>query len=242
MAEYKTQQITGYIRQYSPPADFVAFNSLYCIAVDHSGALGDDGTTTTAVLDSDASDSDDTYNGYILRLTSGDATGQQAYIYDYDGDTVTASLSPAITAPSSADTFVIFKPPEESDNLTQLDYEELLNGYNSSTSKPEAYAVWDGYGDDYIFLGGIPDNSNLVLYGLYHYMPTKLTATTDSMPYPDVFDEVIRSAVTQIAMNRDEYNTEVEMGIMSMVQQEVQMLLRYRNKEFAQSKIRGSRG
>jgi len=238
LSEWTSTETTGNVRQYSLPSNFVAFNVLYCID-DYLTGTAAGGSTSTVVFDSDADDSDDTYNGYMVRGASGDAADLQSYIYDYTGSTLTASLSPVVTtAFAEDDTYVVFKPPEESDELQLKGLRGLLSEYNSTCSKPEAYAIDR---DTYVVLGGIPDSSSMALYGLYWSIPTKLTATTDSMPYDPIFDDVVRSAVTQIGMNRDEYNTEMEMGIMSMVQQEVQMILRYRNKEFAQSKIRGSR-
>jgi len=242
LTEWTTTETTGNVRQYSLPTGFVVFNSLYCID-DYLTGTATDGSTTTIVLDEDGDDVDDTddvYNGYIVRGVTGDAADLQSYIYDYDGDTVTGSLSPAIaTAFATDDTYVIFKPPEASNELEQMNLRKLLNNYNTTCSMPEAYAIDDNNG--YIVLGGIPDSSSMALYGFYYALPTKLTTTTATMPYDPIFDEVVRSAVTQIGMNRDEYDTQVETGIMSMVQQEVQMLLRYRGPGYAQSKIRSGR-
>jgi hypothetical protein len=68
-----------------------------------------------------------------------------------------------------------------------------------------------------MYLGVIP-NDVYVLHGWYYAYPTKLTATTHYMPYDPVFDEFARQYATFMALNRDEYNTEVEKSVIQMLQ------------------------
>jgi len=65
-------------------------------------------TSTTAVLDTSASATDDIYNGNVLRITSGTGAGQSRLITDYVGSSKTATVTPAwITTPTSGSEFAI---------------------------------------------------------------------------------------------------------------------------------------
>ena len=240
MKEWTTTETTAYLRRYSLPSDFVSFHVLYGVQQEDSGTLTSAASTTSVVLDTDASSVDDHYNGYFFRLTSGTYADEQTYIIDYDGSTRTATLSPALSGTPSTDNYVTFDVPETQDELRQLPVRQLYNEYSSTTSIPEAYALDR---DSYLVLGDIPDNSEIILYGLYFYMPTLLTASTDSLPFDPIFDEIVRQYTSQIAMLRDEYDIKVEAAIMGSIQNEVATILARRIRSTpqpAQSKIRGS--
>ncbi|MHA2064639.1 MAG: hypothetical protein ACXABY_09725, partial [Candidatus Thorarchaeota archaeon] len=165
---------------------------------------------------------------------------EQTNISDYVGSTLTATLSPTLSGTPSTDNYVIFDGPVEGDELIQMGLAELYNKYGSNTSKPAAYAVDR---DTNLVVGGIPNTDDLVFFGVYFYLPTLLTATTDTLPYNNIFDEVVRAYTSEIGMLRDEYNIQVEEMLMARIQADVASVMRYRSKgkpHPGQSKIMGS--
>lgn len=65
-------------------------------------------TTTTLKLDQRASSTDDFYNDYTIRITSGQAAGQFRKITDYDGSTKTATVETAFDpAPDTSSIYEI---------------------------------------------------------------------------------------------------------------------------------------
>ena len=218
--EWNTTETVANVRKVTLPARFQSFEVLYLIETEHSGTAAS-GSSTSVVLDSSASDSDDAYNSYYLRTTGGTGDGQEFVITDYDGDTVTATVSPTITTGFSTDTtFVIYKPPTDTNKLDQLSQEKLLDEY-STTGVPEAYAMTAVSSEtSYIYLGDIPKDV-YVLQGWYYSYPSKLSATTDNLPYAPIFDDLLRMYVTFMGMNRDEYNTQVEIQMIQKLQDSV---------------------
>ena len=74
-----------------------------------SGAFQAGSAGTSAVLAVAASASDDVYNHWWLRVTSGTGIDQVRQIVDYVGSTKTATLSSALlTAPAAGDTYSLF--------------------------------------------------------------------------------------------------------------------------------------
>ena len=208
------------MRKVTLPSGFKAFESLYLMETEHSGTAVS-GSSTSIVLDSDASDSDDAYNSYILRTTGGTGDGQQFTITDYDGDTVTATVSSTIATGFSTDTtFVIYKEPVEDNKLIQISHDDLLGNYGS-TGIPEAYAITAPSSEtSYMLLGSIP-NDIFVLHGWYYAIPTKVTATTSTLPFQPIFDELTRQFVTFSLMNRDEYDTKVELAFLNTMEERI---------------------
>ena len=240
MAEWTTTEISAYVRNYTLPTDFISFHALWCIDTERAETLTSAASTTSVTLDSGASSSNDTYNGYLFRLTSGSYADEQTNISDYAGSSYTATLSPALSGTPGADDYVIFKPPQEDDELIQEGVAKVYNEYNSNTSRPEVYAIDR---DSHLLLGGVPDDDDMVLFGLYFYMPSTLTATTDLLPYNSIFDELVRSYTSQIGMLRDEYNIQVENAIMANIQADVASIIKHRSRSKphpGQSKIHGS--
>lgn len=69
------------------------------------------GGAATITLAASASDQDDYYVGWTVKVTSGAAAGDTRTVSDYDGDTKVATVSVAFTAaPGAADTYQIFNP------------------------------------------------------------------------------------------------------------------------------------
>jgi hypothetical protein len=240
MKEWTTTEASAYVREYSLPSDFVSFSALWCIEEQDSGALAAAASGTSVTLASTASSSDDTYNGYLFRLTSGTYADEQTNVSDYAGSTRVATLSPTLSGTPSTDNYVIFDGPVEGDELIQMGLSELYNEYGSNTSKPAAYAL-DRNAN--LVVGGIPNTDDLVFFGLYFYLPTLLTTTTDTLPYNDIFDEIVRAYTSEIGMLRDEYNIQVEEMLMARIQADVASVMRYRVKgkpHPGQSKIMGS--
>jgi len=69
-------------------------------------------TSSTIVLAGTSSAVDDFYNGWIIEITGGTGAGQVRAITDYDGGTVTATISPNwTTTPDGTSTYDIFNTP-----------------------------------------------------------------------------------------------------------------------------------
>jgi hypothetical protein len=227
------------VREYTLPTDFISFSALWCIEEQDSGALTAAASGTSVTLASSAVASADAYNGYLFRLTSGTYADEQTNISDYAATRV-ATLSPTLSGTPSTDNYVIFDGPVEGDELIQMSMAELYNEYGSNTSKPAAYALDRNTN---LVVGGIPNTDDLVFFGLYFYLPALLTATTDTLPYNAIFDEVVRAYTSEIGMLRDEYNIQVEEMLMARIQADVASVMRYRSKgkpHPGQSKIVGS--
>lgn len=240
MTEWTTTETTAYLPRYSLPSGFLSFYILYCIKEEHSGSLASAGSSTSITLDSNASDSDDFYNGYIVRLTSGTYADAQSFIVDYAGSSVTATCSPAFSGTPSTDSFKIFKRPAQEDELVQVELALLNSDYTGNADYPEVYAIDRS---SYIVLGPTPDGDDLVLYGWYFSIPSALTASTSTLPYNDLFNDIIRAYTTEMGLNRDEYNVKFEEAIRRNIEADVISILRERarNKPAGhQAKIVGS--
>jgi len=235
--EWVTAELTENLRTVSLPSDFKTMQVLYCINSQHDGTAAS-GTATTITLDIDASSSDDNYNSYLIRITGGTGEDQQKTITDYVGSTVTATVDSAWTTnPSSDSTFIVFKEPSTGDELVQRDAGYVRTHYNSIGSV-EAYAV-EGSN---IVLGGIPDDTVRVLWGWYYALPTTLSATTDTIPYSGHFDDVIIEYCTTRALNRDEYNTQMEINLMQQAIDGVLGVITYRqSRTDRQPEYKGSK-
>lgn len=239
---WTTTETTAYVPEYTLPTDFLSFYALYARTREHGGALASAASATSMTLDSDASDEDDTYNGMLFRMTSGDEADEQRYITDYDGDTVTATLSAALSGtPSATETFVIFKRPSNDDELVQMEVSELNEDYSETATEPEAYALST---ETSLMLGPCPTTATVVLYGLYYYKHAALTAGANSLVLSEVFDEVVRQYVTESALLRDEYDVRAERDMTARYQDAVVSIIRERSRKkpmSAQSPIWGSR-
>ena len=214
--EWNTDETVANYRKVGVPTGCKAFHSLYCVEAERDDTATS-GSATSIVLDDDASDSDDAYNSYYIRINSGTGDGQQKIITDYDGDTVTVTTNSALTTAlgSATDGYIIFKSPTEGDRLEQLNMDVLRESY-STTGKPTHYA----FEGDYIILGNIPDDV-YVLQGWYYGIPDKVDATDDTLPYEPIFDELVRAFVVFKAMNRDEYNTQIELTFMERLEDKI---------------------
>lgn len=241
MKAWTTQETTAYVPEYTLPSDFISFYSLYAKEADHTGALADATSTSVVLLDSDASDEDDYYNGMVFRMTSGDEDGEQVYVTDYAGATRQATLSPVLSGtPTAAETFAIFNRVGSEDELTQVELWELNSEYSGMGDVVYVYALSV---NTKLILGPTPYDSDIILEGMYFYTPTALSASTDSLPYNGIFDELIRSYTSQLALLRDEYDIRVENSIHNRIESEVLGIIKSRMVKrpvAGQSKIKGS--
>jgi hypothetical protein len=65
--------------------------------------------STTLILRSNASGTDDIYNGSVLRITDGKGSGQQREIINYVGTTKTATVNTAFTTvPNTSSVYLVF--------------------------------------------------------------------------------------------------------------------------------------
>ena len=239
MKEWTTTESTAYTPLYTLPTDFRSFYALYARVYEHAGALAAAGSSTSMTLDSLASATDDTYNGMLLRLVSGTYADQQRYITDYAGTTKVATTS-AFGGTPSTDNFVIVDRFTADDELVQVEYDELALDYTDVADEPEVYSLMT---DTSLMVGPTPNSSTVVFYGLYFYAPAALTATTDTLPYNGIFDDLIRVYTSQLGMLRDEYNVSVEETIRSRMEADIISIIRERSRRKpggGQSKIRGS--
>jgi hypothetical protein len=241
MKEWTTTESSVNNPKYSLPSDFRSFYALYGKTREHGGALASAASSSSLTLDSSASSSDDTYNGMIMRLTSGTYADTQRYITDYTGSSVTASTVAFAGTPGIADTFVIVEPFTAADELTQVEMDEYNLDYTTSAEEPEVYSLLT---DTSVMIGPCPDSSTVVFYGLYFYAPAAMTAGTDTLPFNGIFDELIRTYTAQMGMLRDEYNVSVEETVRSRLEADIISIIRERSRRKpggGQSRIRGSR-
>jgi hypothetical protein len=239
MKEWTTDESTAYNPKYTLPTDWISAYAVYAKVYEHAGTLVSAASSSSMVLDALASSTDDAYNGYVIRLTSGTYGNTQRYITDYTGSTKTATTV-AFGGTPSTDTFVIVEPWTSDDELTQVEYDEWASDYTDTADCPEVYCPMT---DTSILFGPAPDTATVVFYGLYFYRPEALDATTDTLPYNGLFDDIIRAYVTQCAMLRDEYNVSVEETMRSRVEADIITIIRERVRRKpggGQSKIRGS--
>ena len=239
MKEWTTTESTAYNPKYTLPTDFYSMYALYARIYKHAGTLASAASSTSLTLDSSASSTNDAYNGMLLRLTSGTYADQQRYITDYVGSTVTATTV-AFGGTPSTDNFVIVEPFTDDDQLVQVEYDEYALDYTGNADSPEVYTLLT---DTSILLGPCPNSATVVFYGLYFYKPTALSATTDTLPYHGIFDDIIRVYTSQLGMLRDEYNVSVEETMRSRMEADIITIIRERSRKKpggGQSKIRGS--
>jgi hypothetical protein len=122
----------------------------------------------------------------------------------------------------------------------QVEYDELALDYTDVADEPEVYSLMT---DTSLMVGPTPNSSTVVFYGLYFYAPAALAATTDTLPYNGIFDDLIRVYTSQLGMLRDEYNVSVEETIRSRMEADIISIIRERSRRKpggGQSKIRGS--
>lgn len=233
LKEWTTTETVANDAIYPLPSDFKAVYSFWLAEIEHSGTA-QAGTSNTITLATNASSTDDTYNAYKIRLTGGTGEDQEKMIIDYAGSTKIATVeSTWSTTPDNTTTYAIFKPSEVTE-LEQKDMDVIIYDY-SDVSKPEVYAI---QGTN-LYLGNIPDDT-YILGGLYFYEPATLSSTSDTIPYNEFFDDLIIDYTSFRALNRDEYNLQIEATFMQDLSQKLRMMIRRRNKKFQQARIRGS--
>lgn len=150
-------------RSYTLPSDFHVMSELYYVLPILTGTVAAaDGDLLTFTLDSSASTSDDAYNGYMIRFTSGTGAFQQRMVSDYVGATLKVTVDEALLLdPSTDTTYAIFELYDDTCLLQQMRAKEVHMNY-ASYGEPSVYALTDGR----VVLGDVPDNA-YVLDGWY---------------------------------------------------------------------------
>lgn len=97
--------------------------------------------------------------------------------------------------------------------------EYIANGYNTATTVGTAGSYMINGTTLYLF-GDIP-NAASTLYLWYYSIPTAFTATTDTMPYNGLFDQVWRQFVSLLLLNRDEYSADFESSLLKTCEVDV---------------------
>jgi len=97
--------------------------------------LAQGGTSTTIILNVDASDDDDEYNGQLVFIRSGEGADQVRLVTDYDGGTHTATVATAwTTTPTTQSGYVMV--PDQAYTLAQINAEvdTALSDYDGPTN------------------------------------------------------------------------------------------------------------
>jgi hypothetical protein len=103
-------------------------------------------------------------------------------------------------------------------NLGRISMGELaVMPASSYQGEPKSYCIIN----DTFYVRPVPTSSEDG-DSLYHWYFPKWTdlETTDNMPFNDLFNQAIRQFVAMTALNRDEYNVQVETGLLGMLEQE----------------------
>lgn len=109
------------------------------------------GSTTTLQLDTEAYEQDDWYNGLVVEITSGNASGQLREITDYDGTTKTATVSAwdGAVSVSSGDTYEILEQDYYEDCYIRINTGtgegqiRQIDTYNPATQIAAIKSNWD---------------------------------------------------------------------------------------------------
>ena len=114
---------------------------------NHSGTMQAGSTSTTAVLASGASASNDYYNNALLLIVAGTGAGQSQYISDYVGSTRTCTMNGTwITTPDNTSVYAVLpggsipgaSAPSASDNATAV-WNALVASYTAAGSFGERF-------------------------------------------------------------------------------------------------------
>lgn len=124
--------------------------------------------------------SDGTYNwGYIGSYATGDVTTAELFKDNADFDTAGwYGTDPAAKTPSS------YEVQSQVTTIDAPDYYEIIG------TKLYVYPIWGYTAID-------PDTPNIVI-GKYFAKPTALSDTTDTMPYNELFDDVIEETIVML--------------------------------------------
>jgi len=114
---------------------------------------------------------------------------------------------------------------EESDSMAHVISKEQGN---TSYSQPSSYYI---EGDN---MGLLPFPDDIYTVKV-KYIPdyTELTLTTESIPYKNLFNNVLVEGVKVIAKNREGYGTAVDAALMELFQDRAMSILRKRQKQNA---------
>lgn len=185
LREWTTTSTSDRQRSYSLPSDFHVMRELYYIRPKLTGTISaSDSDLLNFSLDSSASTSDDAYNGYLIRFTSGTGAYQQRMISNYTGSTLKVTVDEALSLdPSTDTTYAIFETLDDTCELQQLRAKNVHRDY-SSYGEPRVFAL-DG---TRLVLGDVPDAS-YILDGWYWRREPDLNidATVSAVAATDLF-------------------------------------------------------
>lgn len=129
------------------------------LAVVNQGQLGS-ATSTTAVLDEGASSSDDAYNNYRIKLTSGTGSGDAVSypITDYTGSSRTATVASWQTTPDSTTTYEVVDAITTLTSIVEVTTSDLTLSSKAITTEitydVDGNAVPVGQGLEFTCAGG----------------------------------------------------------------------------------------
>lgn len=111
------------------------------VQANHSGTMQAGSASTTAVLASGASASNDYYNNALLAIVSGTGAGQSQYISDYVGATRTATMNGTwVTTPDNTSVYAILPGG-------------TIPGASAPSAADNAAAVWNALTASYVAAG-----------------------------------------------------------------------------------------
>ena len=154
-----------------------------------------------------------TSGGYISKRKFTDLA---SYIY-----------APAHLLDENGDTYNGWIVDDHSRNKLKLRSESCLGDYDPvGYGKPTEYYI---DGSNNVCFPIYPDDAYTVKIP-YYTIPTAITATTDTVPFLGLFDNVIIEALTWRAQNRDEYDVTGEMKWQSFLNERVLRLIAHRKQ------------
>lgn len=108
---------------------------------NHSGTMQAGSTSTTAVLASGASSSNDYYNGCLLLIVAGTGAGQSQYVSDYTGPSRTCTMNGTwVTTPDNTSVYAVLPGG-------------TIPGASAPTASQNADAVWNALVASYTVAG-----------------------------------------------------------------------------------------
>ena len=169
-------------------------------------------------------------NGVTLGIDSTDYTAYTSggYITKREYSTIATTMyCPAHYTDASGDMYEGWIVKSGSRAPLKLVTESSLLDYNPTEyTEPAEYYV---DGSNNICFPSYPDAAYTIKIP-YYTLPTAITATTDTVPFLGLFDNVIIEALTWRAMNRDEYDTQIEMKWMQFLNEKAKRVIAMRKK------------
>jgi hypothetical protein len=169
-------------------------------------------------------------NAVTLGIDSTDYTTYTSggYITRRDYSTLATTMyCPAHYTDSNGDTFEGWIVKSGYRAPLKLKTESILIDYTPTEhTEPSEYYV---DGSNNICFPSYPDDDYTIKIP-YYTLPTAITATTDTVPFLGLFDNVIIEALAWRAMNRDEYDVSVEFKWQSFLNERAVRVIAMRKK------------